>query len=199
MNPQFREQLIGYSDQKLAEMISARRSYTSEAVTAILDEAEARGGADQVFDRVAAELAREQLVESYRKKVREHVHARTDVGQIVKDLAARGIAGNDVADMVAEEAVRYERELYENTETPRSAALATLGAIIATLLGSVYSRILIFGGERVFFILVFGLIALCYGLVRWFAGGKRTTYVLVLTIISVTASLCIGLMLTRLF
>lgn len=192
MTQQFREEVARYTDRGLAQVLRNGSGYTEEARHVFEEEADRRGGITAVLERADAALEREKFLRTLTKWIDQQLRVGKSTDAIRSGLESRGAVGADVEELIEECRGVYEREIYENTNDSDTVIGTISGALVAGVLGGVYTNFLIMGRERFFFIFGFGLIALCYGIVRAFSRGKKTTVVYVATMGAILLSGAIG-------
>jgi len=182
MTQRFRNEVVGYDDRRLADALRNPGGFTEEARCIFEEEADRRGGITAVLERADTESAREFLLVSATKWIDQQLRAGRSSEQVLAGLKERKVEGPDVVRLVGERRAAHERQVYEEADEPGLIARLVVGSLIAGALGSVYIDFLIIGRDQLFHIFGVGLIMMCFGIVRAFSRGKKTTSVYVATV-----------------
>lgn len=192
MSQELRDRVRGFPDVEIVEAFLNPDAYTPESLRIIEEEADARGGREAMTERVRAAIKRERLLRGTLPDVRAALAAGRQPEEIIRSLAAKGIAGDDTKRMVTDAEAAHRRMVHEQTDTPRSLSMAVVGGAVASIVGGVYCDLLFFGSKGVFGIHAVGLLLLVFGIVRLFSGGKKTGAVGAISAVAVTLAFLIG-------
>jgi hypothetical protein len=193
MSQQFRDKVAGYTDLHIADLLHNQHEYTPESVRIAEEEAESRGGLDQLFDRVNKELAKRKRLDDLEATIREEIAAGEQPDVLIRWLAGEGLEGDDVDERVHAALAAHNYQQYEQTDTAKSVMLTLLGGLVASIGGGVYLSFLVFGSEKIAYAVIAGFFVLPFGIVWLFSGGKKTGLMITISIASMVLAVLIGL------
>jgi hypothetical protein len=116
-----------------------------------------------------------------------------DASFIKKMTSSNILSPEKVHEIIDNEYSVVQLVLEDKKIKPRTVFGSIIGGLIASLIGGVLWGLQIIYSKRIYYILLFGLVLLCYGIIKVSTRqSKKNSVVLITTIISVILSLIFG-------
>lgn len=192
-----REELIqtynSYSDEDLTEAWHSIHDYTPEAIEVLTAIIENRGGIEVLLDK--EQVSRDYYVETERIKqqVRQMATPGVELEFLNKMIGSEMLGEAQRLGIIREtfDSIAHEKEDMEIK--PRTLVGGSLAAGLAAVIGGILWGLQLMWSGRIFYILLIGLVLLCYSFIRLFTKqSHKNTAVLILTFISTVVALVIG-------
>jgi hypothetical protein len=197
----FHQRYSRYTDSELAAVLLRPTNYTPEAVEAAKLEAASRGGEDSVISG-AREEEHQKVVEKFRKDVQKKLAAGATPEDLIASFSGSGLTIEKMREVISEKHEEHEEEVSDTTKTLQSIIMSIVGGAISIIPGSIYtaySITIVFGGRSggafsllIVGILIIGLGAMCYGIVYYLSGRKRTLMVMIMSVLATFISFWLG-------
>ena len=197
---EFLKQYEAYSDEELFKMSITIGDYTQEAQDAFNIAINKRGGIEEVKNR----LRQKQSIVNEENRILSETSKLYSIDSnpeflnkmITSDILSKERVQELVQIGIKNSIVKQEDEKIK----PKTIFGSLIGGIIASLIGGFLWGLQLIQMHRMFIIFGFGLVILCYGIIKGFTKQtKANKVVLITTIIAVVASLLIGQLLFESF
>lgn len=199
-----REQLIStytdFSDEQLFEAYHNPNDYTGEAKEALAYVIQKRGGVDTLLAKEQQQNLVFAETERIKQAVRRLSTPEIDLGFLNKMITSQILEERHTQSIIQQTFEEINQDMEDRKIKPRTIIGGSLAAGIAGLIGGIFWGLQMMWSGRVFAIFLFGLVLLCYGLIRVVTRqSHKNVAVFVLTAISVVIALIIGQLLSEVF
>ncbi|MDP4217562.1 MAG: hypothetical protein Q8927_15280 [Bacteroidota bacterium] len=182
-----------YTDDELVEIYNHISGYSQEAQEGLKIVIQNKGGYDALLKRLEERQILTNEAARIAKETAEFGSQGIDASFIKKMISSTILSPEKVNEIIDSEYSSAQMALEDKKIKPRTVFGSIIGGGIASLVGGVLWGLQIIYSKRIYYILFFGLVLLCYGIIRLFTKqSKKNTVVLAATIISVILSLVIG-------
>ena len=194
----FISQYETHTDEELYTIYMDKDGYSPEAQEALMIVLQKKGGLNELIHRLQEKQVYNNEVNRIGRDVVKMGQKNVDI-DFIKTVMTSTILPPEKVNEIIEQAFEIATLDKEDRKIkPRTIVGSILAAILASVAGGILcSLALIYGPRRMSLmivgILIFGLILLCYGIVRLFTRQtQKNIVVLIATIISVVLSISIG-------
>jgi len=189
----FVSQYEPYTDEELMNTYSDREGYSLEAQEALMIVINRKGGMETLTKRLEQKRIVENEITRIRKETEMLGSRGVDVSFIKNVTSSTIFSSEKVNEIIGDQYIAVEREVEDKKIKPRTVIGSIFGCIIAGLIGGILWGLQMIYSGRVFYILLIGLVLLCYGIIKISTKQtKKNTVVLIATVVSVVLSLLIG-------
>ena len=199
-----RQQLIStytdFSDEQIIEAYHNPDDYTGDAKEALADVIQKRGGIDNLLAKERQQNIVLAETERIKQEVRRLSTPEVDLEFLKKMITSHILNENQTQFIIQQSFEEINRDLEDRKVKPRTIIGGSVGAGIAGLIGGIFWGLQMMWSGRIFAILFFGLVLLCYGLIRVMTKqSHKNVAVFVLTAISIVIALVIGQLMFEIF
>jgi hypothetical protein len=182
-----------YTDGELIEIYHNMADYSEEANEALMIVIQKNGGFDELVKRLSEKQVLANEISRIEKETAEFGLKGVDASFIKKTASSTILSQDEVEGIIDRKYSLVQLELEDKKIKPRTVVGSLIGGTIASLVGGVLWGLQLIYSKRMFYILLVGLVLLCYGIIKLITGqSKKNNAVLVATILSVLLSLIIG-------
>ncbi len=182
-----------YSDEELYNVYVNRNDYSEQAQRAIDVVIINKGGLEVITSR----LKQKQIIVNERERIKLETTQLavngTNILFLKKLITSYILNPKEVNEIIEQRFAQISLEQEDKKIKPQTIFGSVIGGGIASIIGGILWGLQMIQMQRVFYILIFGLAILSYGLIKFITGQSRNNKaVLVATIISVISALIIG-------
>jgi hypothetical protein len=192
-----KEELISkyerYSDNELLEMQANLHDYSDEAREAFRIVISKKGGEENL------EKIRERnlIVQKETRRIIEDVNKLTTADidiSFLKRMITSDIIDQSELDKIIEAAYQNAKSEIEDTEVKPATIMGSIfGGIVASITGGIFMGLQLIYSPRIFYIIIFGQLLLCYWIVYLFARKSyKNQSVIIATIVSFVLTFFVG-------
>jgi hypothetical protein len=192
-----KEELISkyerYSDDELLEMQANLHDYSDEAREAFRIVISKKGG-EENLEKIRA---RNLIVQKETRRIIEDVNKLTTADidiSFLKRMITSDIIDQSELDKIIEAAYQNAKSEIEDTEVKPATIMGSIfGGIVASITGGIFMGLQLIYSPRIFYIIIFGQLLLCYWIVYLFARKSyKNQSVIIATIVSFVLTFFVG-------
>jgi hypothetical protein len=182
-----------YTDEELIEVYHNLADYSEEANEALKIAVQKKGGFQELVKRLSEKQVLTNEINRIEKETSEFGLKGVDAS-FIKKMASSTILSKDAVEEIIDRKYSLVRlELEDKKIKPRTILGSFIGGTTASLIGGLLWGLQLIYSKRMFYILLVGLVLLCYGIIKLITGqSKKNNAVLVATVVSVLLALIIG-------
>ncbi|MBI1782348.1 MAG: hypothetical protein HYR66_13445 [Sphingobacteriales bacterium] len=185
-----------YPDKKILEIFQSTEDYSNEAREAVNMIIKQRGGITVITDNIKNEEKIKEEVSRIREEAGK-LFAKDKTKDVVKrQIASDIIAQKQVNEIINEQHKEYEEFLRDTSIDSKTIALAITGMVIATCVGGAGWGLQLIFSHKTFYLLLIGLVLLCFGIVSSITKKTMKNKIVLLTsLLAVVFSILLGYLL----
>lgn len=189
-----------FSTTQLLQAYNNPGDYTPEAKEALMLVIQKRGGIEALQANHQFQQSIKLETERIRQQVRQLRTPETDLDFLNKIIQSDLLEESQKEAIVQQSFEEITREWEDKQVKPRTLIGGAIAAAIASLTGGILWGLQMIWSGRIFVFFFFGLVLLCYGLIRLITKQSyKNNAVLILVIISVALALFIGQVMLNVF
>ena len=181
-----------YTDEELFQINATISDYSEEAKNALEAVLKKRGG----LETITKGLEDKAFIAKETTRVEKEVTKLSGKGtnaDFLKTLIKSDILPEEqVHDIIDTKFAEVEAEEEDMKIKPRTVFGSIIGCGIASVVGGILWGLEMIYSNRIFYILVFGLAVLCYGIIKFLTKQSKNDLVIIATVIAVILALGIG-------
>ncbi|HMH21206.1 MAG TPA: hypothetical protein VK563_05500 [Puia sp.] len=168
-------------------------NYSVEAQEALKTVIQDKGGQEALETRLRQKQILADEVNRIKRETIELVKQGADASFIKNTTRSGLLSAENMNEIIEEQYANARQDVEDQQIKPRTIFGSIIGTTIASILGGVLWGLQLIYSARIFYMLLIGLILLCYGIIRISTGQtKKNSAVLIATMISVILSILIG-------
>ncbi|MEP6845374.1 MAG: hypothetical protein ABI861_05200 [Panacibacter sp.] len=188
-----------YSDEELFAVLSNIDSYSEEAKKSLNIVIANKGGMQNLQERMQENKLIDDEVYRIISEVTSLKNKNAEIYQIRQSVNSNILSKEKVNEIIEDTFSHLELEQEDRKIKPSTIGGSLFGGIVASIVGGILWGLQMIYTGRIFFILIFGLALLCYGIIRLFTKqSNKNIVVSIATIISTLIALFLGQLLYHL-
>jgi hypothetical protein len=189
-----------YSDDSLIAINNDIESYGEDARTAVNIIIEKRGGLKKLLEQKENQNIIDTEISKIENETKLFARKKIDKDFIKTMLTSSIITKEDVDNIIDHQFSIIEDEIKNETVTGKTIVSSILGIVISSMVGGVLWGLQMMYTKRIFYIFLFGLAFLCYGIIKFITKKtSKNNAVFVGTIISIVCSVLLGYIMVSIF
>lgn len=185
-----------YSDEELLEIQSNSEKYSDEAIEAVNIVIANRGGKENFMKR----LEEKRVLKNEIRRITNEIYSlrsKTTNADFLKTLITSNVLSQEeVHEIIDKKFAEFDAEVKDKSISSRTIIGSITGGAIASVIGGGLWGLEMIYSNAIFYLLLFGLLLFCYGVIKLFTRqSKNNIVVLIATILSFVLALIIGALL----
>lgn len=178
-----------YSDDELLAMHGSLQDYSDEAREAFNIVISRKGGEESLRRLKERKIVAGKELQRINTEVVRLTTPDVDISFLKKMISSEILTKEELDHVIENLYSKVNHDLRDTEVTPTTIFGSVIGGIVASLVGGIYMGLQLIYSPRIFVILIFGLLLLCYWIVYLFARKSyKNQSVIIATIISVVLS-----------
>jgi len=182
-----------YSNDELLEMHDSLQDYSVEAREAFKIVISRKGGEENLIRLKDKKIVLGKEYQRIHNEVSRLTTSDVDISFLKKMISSEILTQEELDHTLENMYSKAKDDLNDTEVTSHTIFGSVFGGIVASIAGGIYMGLQLIYSPRIFYILIFGLVLLCYWIVYLFARKSyKNQSVIIATIISVVLSFLLG-------